>query len=236
MALGIGCGGGEKVFCGNWKKLFDQPHCDNINCCPSMVRMVTSSCQRKVSGRVTAVASTCQHQSAPEIMQRQNLINNKGYGDDHDHQEQSHDKLDKWMRDSVVEIVKNLREAPLLLHVYGGDDDEELKVEKMVEEEIWPSVIAQRPEGVIFVEKLEEKEKEKESTNEVTPGEEEVVGVVVQGRGGRVGPACYLLKTNRVGPACHFCLVRVNSFRGTTAKQQFEDCWLVKNLMNNQSW
>ncbi|GAV62502.1 hypothetical protein CFOL_v3_06025 [Cephalotus follicularis] len=130
----------------------------------------------------------------------------------------SHKKLDEWMRESVVEIVNNLKEAPLLLHVYR--DEKRKRTEKAVVEEEWAAMKKRweeegKPEGVIFVERLEE---------EGVEG----WGVVVQGRGAECGPACYLLKTNRVGPACHFCLVRVNSFR-ETAKKQLEDCWLLND-------
>ncbi|KAJ6975339.1 hypothetical protein NC653_031250 [Populus alba x Populus x berolinensis] len=48
-----------------------------------------------------------------------------------------YEKVDQWMRDSVVEIVKNLREAPLSVHIYTAESNEtrRLEAEKAVEEE-----------------------------------------------------------------------------------------------------
>ncbi|XP_021297316.1 uncharacterized protein LOC110426438, partial [Herrania umbratica] len=33
-----------------------------------------------------------------------------------------YEKIDEWMQDSVVEIVKKLPESPLLVHVYSDDN------------------------------------------------------------------------------------------------------------------
>ncbi|KAJ6877655.1 hypothetical protein NC651_030425 [Populus alba x Populus x berolinensis] len=48
-----------------------------------------------------------------------------------------YEKVDQWMRDSVVEIVKNLREAPLSVHIYTAESNEtrRLEAEKAVVEE-----------------------------------------------------------------------------------------------------
>ncbi|CAM8916797.1 unnamed protein product [Rhodiola kirilowii] len=139
-----------------------------------------------------------------------------------------HDTIHKWMPEAVVEIVKNLKQAPLLVQVYDKCDERSarLKMEKAVAEK-WPKVkeswsgSGEAPEGVILVEELEEEEDE---TNKAW-------GVVIQGRGCEYGPACYLLKTTRVrsglGAACtHFCLTKVTSFR-ESAFSQFTNCWLV---------
>lgn len=142
-----------------------------------------------------------------------------------------YEKLDEWMKDSVVEIVKNLREAPLLVHVYDGDETTMLKTEKAVEEETWPVVMKKwkkretpLPEGVIFVEQLEEEEAEATTR---------AWGIVVQGKGIDCGPVCYLLKTSRVGSGLgvfctHFCLMRVKSFREST-RSQLKNCWLLQS-------
>ncbi|KAM7499448.1 hypothetical protein LguiA_023862 [Lonicera macranthoides] len=143
-------------------------------------------------------------------------------------------KLDEWMRDSVVEIVKNLKQAPLLVQIYANHNDGLTKVEteKAIAEN-WANVNREwtegdrpSPDGIILVEELEEEE-------EMTEEETRAWGVVIQGKVGekeRV-PACYLLKTSRVGSGLglfctHFCLVRVKSFRETAASQ-FKDCWLL---------
>ncbi|KAJ4822116.1 hypothetical protein Tsubulata_002841 [Turnera subulata] len=78
-----------------------------------------------------------------------------------------YERMDQWMRDSVGDIVKNLKEAPLLVQVYSNGEDQgrrpKLETERAVEEEDWPTTIerwqkreARLPEGVIFVERLEE--------------------------------------------------------------------------------
>ncbi|XP_054788175.1 uncharacterized protein LOC129294086 [Prosopis cineraria] len=149
-----------------------------------------------------------------------------------------HERLDGWMKDSVVEIVKNLREAPLLVQVYpkknaNGGEATALRTEK-AEVDDWPGVVqkwetgeAPLPEGVILVEELGDEGKEgKERTTKAW-------GVVVQGRGVGSGPICYLLKTSRVksgpgmSPFCtYYCLVRVKSFR-ETVESQLKNCWLL---------
>ncbi|XP_050208877.1 uncharacterized protein LOC126659616 [Mercurialis annua] len=147
-----------------------------------------------------------------------------------------YEKLDQWMENSVVEIVKNLKEAPLLVQVYDktGDSDTDtttLKTEKSVEEENWGAAVegwakkeAPLPEGVIFVEQLDKEESEEEITR--------AWGVVVQGKGAECGPVCYLLKTSRVGSGAglcctHYCLMRVESFR-ESASSQLKNCWLIQ--------
>ncbi|KAJ8764108.1 hypothetical protein K2173_005013 [Erythroxylum novogranatense] len=160
------------------------------------------------------------------------------------------EKLDEWTRGSVVEIVKNLREAPLLVQVYSKNNGQTttLKTEKAVEQN-WPNVIekwrekgAPIPEGLIFVEQLGEEEvvdhdhggknEEGKRGNDIEGGS--CFGIVVQGKEVEYGPACYLLKTSSggsgLGGACctHFCLMKVKSFR-ETAMSQLKNCWLVQS-------
>ncbi|KAL3717895.1 hypothetical protein ACJRO7_003089 [Eucalyptus globulus] len=155
----------------------------------------------------------------------------------------AHEKLDDWMEDSVAEIVRNLRGAPLFVHVYDenrgagagaggarGGESIRLRTEKGMREEDWDRVRmkwekgeVQKPEGVIYVEELEDDE---EGGDNVT----RIWGLVVQGKGANCGPACYLLKTCRVGSglgACstHFCLMKVKSFR-ESARSQLKNFWL----------
>ncbi|KAL4311812.1 hypothetical protein GQ457_01G036130 [Hibiscus cannabinus] len=144
-----------------------------------------------------------------------------------------YDKIDEWMRDSVVDIVKKLPESPLLVHVYSdGDNTTRTRMEK-ADESNWVSV-KQRwekgetpmPDGVIFVEQIQGEEEEEED------GCCRAWGIVVQGQGRGLAPACYLLKTCKVsgglGLKCtHFCLVKVQSFR-ETAFSQLKNCWLLQ--------
>ncbi|OAY46439.1 uncharacterized protein LOC110618503 [Manihot esculenta] len=151
-----------------------------------------------------------------------------------------YEKMDEWMKDSVVEIVKNLREAPLLVQVYDKGETTTLKTEKAVEEETWPLVMerwgkreAPLPEGLIFVEQLEKDEEEEEKEEEEAEATTRAWGVVIQGKGVDCGPVCYLLKTSRarssgMGACCtHFCLMRVKNFR-ESARSQLKNCWLLQ--------
>lgn len=157
------------------------------------------------------------------------------------------ESLDKWMRDSVVDIVKKLDQAPLLVQVFeeneNRDRDEKsgagtrLETETAVEDNWaalkgrWESGEAPSPQGVIFVEDLGNGEEEEGERSE-RESRTKAWGIVVQGRGAECGPVCYLLKTSRVkglGSACctHFCLARVKGFRETT-ESQLKNCWLVR--------
>ncbi|CAJ1974549.1 unnamed protein product [Sphenostylis stenocarpa] len=150
------------------------------------------------------------------------------------------ERLDRWMKESVVEIVKNLTEAPLLVQVYPKIGAAATTTEKRVLVEDWPAVKerwekgeAPMPEGVIFVEELEGDEAEKGGRERTT----RAWGVVVQGKGVGCGPVCYLLKTCRVGSgpgngmgicSTHFCLVKVNDLR-ETVQSQLKNCWLLQS-------
>ncbi|KAE8655633.1 phenylalanine N-monooxygenase-like [Hibiscus syriacus] len=146
-------------------------------------------------------------------------------------------KIDEWMRDSVADIVKNLQESPLLVHVYSDDDNTTRTRTEKADELNWVSV-KQRwekgestvPDGLIFVEQIQEEEGE----GEYEKGDAccRAWGIAVQGQGRGIAPACYLLKTCRVssglGLKCtHFCLVKVQSFR-ETAFSQLKNCWLLQ--------
>ncbi|XVE86057.1 hypothetical protein DITRI_Ditri18aG0006000 [Diplodiscus trichospermus] len=143
------------------------------------------------------------------------------------------DEIDEWMRDSVAEIVKRLPESPLLVHVYSENNITKTRMEK-AEENNWVLVNKKwqegeipMPDGVIFVDEIEEEEEKNEEVSRAW-------GIVVQGKGeeGCGAPACYLLKTSKsgseIGLRCsHFCLVKVQSFR-ETAFSQLKNCWLLQ--------
>jgi len=148
-------------------------------------------------------------------------------------------KFDRWMRESVTEIVKNLEEAPLLVHVYGDDLGTRLKTEKAVAEDWtqmkgkWVKGEEPSPEGIILVEELKEDdvgilEEDEGQFRDCT----KAWGVLIQGKGEDGGVGCYLLKTSKVGCggvgvfSTHYSLVRVKSFR-ETLKSQLTKCWLV---------
>ncbi|KAI3517503.1 hypothetical protein L1887_16718 [Cichorium endivia] len=145
------------------------------------------------------------------------------------------EKFDEWMRNSVTEIVKNIKQAPLLVQIYA---DGVVKTEKAVEAEDWPNVVKERPsspDGIILVEELGDKIDPADSGDGLEEDGTKAFGVLIQGRfkgRDRFKSACYLLKTCSVngglGPFCtHFCLMKVHSF-SKSASSQFNDCWLLQ--------
>ncbi|KAL8539389.1 hypothetical protein ACS0TY_001132 [Phlomoides rotata] len=149
-----------------------------------------------------------------------------------------HGVIDSMMHESVADIVKNLKRAPLLVQIYSENDGIKVHTERAVPEnwplvkKNWRSEGSKSPDVLIFVEELgpeNEKLRQKDSEDGVT----RAWGVIVQGKGVECGPACYLLKTNRVcagfglGFCTHFCFMRVNNFRDS-AWEQFKEFWLVK--------
>ncbi|XP_013663291.2 uncharacterized protein BNAC08G27310D [Brassica napus] len=151
----------------------------------------------------------------------------------------SREKIEEWLRASVVEIVKNLRESPLLVHLYAEANGGLSTTAKNPEAEDWKAMVGRwgrgeerTPEGVIFVEKLDDDEGDDHGGFNGGEGATSAWGIVAQGRGTDCGPVCYLLKTTRVGSGMgtvctHFCLVKVKSFR-ETALSQLNNSWLVQ--------
>ncbi|OIT32831.1 hypothetical protein A4A49_07994 [Nicotiana attenuata] len=161
------------------------------------------------------------------------------------------ENLDEWMKESMVDIVKNLKQAPLLVHVYAQEDDRgqerrpQIKTERALAEKWrimkneWESGEKRIPDGLIYVEELRDEEDRELNENGNDNSDEDSVegltkswGLIVQGKGLEFGPACYLLKTSRVGAGrgmglfcTHFCLVRVKNFR-ESALTQLKGCWL----------
>ncbi|KAI3458464.1 hypothetical protein Pfo_015127 [Paulownia fortunei] len=155
------------------------------------------------------------------------------------------EKIDSWMQDSVADIVKNLKQAPLLVQIYSENDGAsengrvEIQTEKAIVEQ-WPVVKGEwrsgeskSPDGLIFVEELEQDPDQGNVNQDFGEGVSRAWGIVVQGKGVECGPACYLLKTNKVcagmglGFCTHFCLMRVNNLRNS-ALEQFKDSWLLQ--------
>lgn len=220
-SLGIRCGGNCGVLDRRYVNVNDG--CDQN---PGPRSLAVSS-----TGRFTKSKSLV---SAMKSLQPVNhrYVNARKTGRD---QAISRDELDRWMHESVVDIVKNLQAAPLFLRFYTTEDGETAKfqTEKAMEEDRWRILANQwksgataAPEGIIFVQELED-----EDSDGKIEGKSKAWGIVVQGRCVEA-PVCYLLKTNRtagVGAWCtHFCLVRVKNFRERT-KSQLENRWLVQN-------
>ncbi|KAI3735052.1 hypothetical protein L6452_14539 [Arctium lappa] len=188
-----------------------------------------------VSDRPVYRSASSVYEISVDLAPAEALVNGEEYDRSYDSPGVT-EKFDEWMRNSVTEIVKNIRQAPLLVQIYA---DGEVKTEKAVDAEDWPDVVRERPvspDGIILVEELREKIDPAVSDGEF---EEEdgtkAFGVLIQGRfkgRDRCKSACYLLKTCSVNggmePFCtHFCLMKVNSFR-RSASSQLNDCWLLR--------
>ncbi|GAU24482.1 hypothetical protein TSUD_319590 [Trifolium subterraneum] len=190
-------------------------------------------------GRVTAVMTGKGEENRMIVEQGKNR------GGTRDAAVDAQEKLDRWMKESVVDIVKNLKDAPLLVQVYSkkkGESKLATEKELVVDDwelvkERWENGETPMPEGVIFVEELGEDEAENGGERGLKERTTKVWGVVVQGKGVGCDPVCYLLKTSRVGSgpgtgmgvfSTHFCLVKVKNFR-ETAESQLKNCWLQKS-------
>lgn len=154
----------------------------------------------------------------------------------------SSEKIDSWVQESVADIVKNLKKAPLLVQIHAENNGvgekrrSKFKIEKAILENWdflkseWENEGSKIPDAVVFVEELEHDQEN--SNQELGEGVNRVWGMIVQGKGVDCVPRCYLLKTNRIcgglglGFCTHFCLMRVMDFR-ESALGQFKDCWLL---------
>ncbi|WOL18407.1 hypothetical protein Cni_G27202 [Canna indica] len=155
------------------------------------------------------------------------------------------EKLDQWIRESIGEIVRNISDAPFLMHIFsdsGRGDCSTIRLEKeTASPENWPRIrkrwdAGRTPDAVILVEELEEEESEA-GAEEMTAAagvashrSPRKLGLVVQGRGMDCA-ACYILNTTRVmstmGFCTHFSLVRAKCF-GEPVDVQLRNAWLVQ--------
>ncbi|CAL9229237.1 unnamed protein product [Arabidopsis halleri] len=203
------------------------------------------STRRSSVGTITASIAETVTEIETQRGGRRSGGRNRGGGGDSRAVEAEREKLDRWMKESVTEIVKNLSEAPLLVHLYTGDKEEGTVVVMKAEEWAavkgrWERGEAEMPEGIVFVEQLGAAEESCGCGFDGGDGTR-AWGLVVQGKGVECGPVCYLLKTTRVGSVSgagsgsglamrctHFCLAKVSSFR-ETSESQLRNCWLVGN-------
>lgn len=248
-SLGISCGGNNRVT-----GIF-QKRCGLSLAPPSSVAIGDQSRSTARKGRISAAAVLENRMNLEPYGMKKKKKNGEGGGGGANDVVEAQERLDEWMKESVVEIVKNLKEAPLLVQVYAKRKNSEretstatsLSTEKKVVVEDWPAVKERweagetpLPEGVIFVEELGGDEEAEEGGDDDGGRKERttrVWGIVVQGKGVGSGPVCYLLKTSRVGSgsglgmgicSTHFCLMRVKSFR-ETVQSQLKNCWLLQS-------
>lgn len=147
------------------------------------------------------------------------------------------EKVEGWMRDSIAEIVRNIGEAPFLVHLFSGDDGLTVRREPAAPES-WPDVRRRwgpggqqrRPDGIILVEQLAAVAADGEggAGSAAAEAARQVWGLVVQARGMDCA-SCYVLDTCRVrssaGFCTHFCLARAQCF-GDPVELQLRNAWL----------
>ncbi|KAI3844005.1 hypothetical protein MKW92_023618 [Papaver armeniacum] len=163
----------------------------------------------------------------------------------------SAEKLHEWMTYSVSEIVKNIGEVPLLVHIYSGSPFTSIPIpiiqKKKADPESWFGVTRRWeegspvPDGIILVEQLHVDDDNYNCIKDENPNttncssSTETWGVVIQGRGADSASSCYILRTCRVGSllgfCTHFCLVKAKCF-GEIADLQLKNSWLLSQLIN----
>ncbi|RCV41008.1 hypothetical protein SETIT_9G100900v2 [Setaria italica] len=144
------------------------------------------------------------------------------------------EKVEGWMRESIAEIVRNIGEAPFLVHLFSSDDDDGVTVRREpASPESWPDVQRRwgaggqrRPDGIILVEQVAAAAADGGAS--ATEAARQVWGLVVQARGMECA-SCYVLDTCRVrssaGFCTHFCLARAQCF-GDPVELQLRNAWL----------
>lgn len=159
--------------------------------------------------------------------------------------------VERWVEESVHEIVKNIQEAPFLQYVFDSKSRTcRSQRQKITQDHFqnpcyWPSVRDSLskvdPDGVILVQKLEpgcaatcclagaSGDEDIVCPLQAEGAETNVWGVLVQARGLHAN-ACYLLKTTRVlssaGICTRYCLTRAMCF-GPSYVEQLKNAWLL---------
>ncbi|CAA6668823.1 unnamed protein product [Spirodela intermedia] len=137
----------------------------------------------------------------------------------------SSEKLDEWMRESVVEGSDRNVAAPLRLQMEAASAESWPAIRRK-----WDRGAARPPDGIVLVEELAG-----DVENSDAPAEErgwsKTWGVPVQARGQDTSAACYILRTCRVpsaaGHSTHFCLARAKCF-GDADDAQLREVWLLR--------
>ncbi|XP_078446939.1 uncharacterized protein LOC144715809 [Wolffia australiana] len=149
-------------------------------------------------------------------------------------------KLDQWVQESIIEIVRHIGEAPFLVHVFSNgvspsSSPAGLRLQREAAsaeswpaiQERWRSAAAPPPDGVILVEELAAEDGGGGAA--AAAAASKTWGVLVQGRGVDCA-SCYILRTCRVrssaGFCTHFCLAKAKCF-GDTAAAQLRSSWLL---------
>eukprot|EP00253_Pinus_taeda_P027914 PITA_27914 len=169
----------------------------------------------------------------------------------------SGEKLDQWMKQSIIEIVNHIQDAPFVHYVFDKTSPLSRRWQKVPAtyisqerggaEERWGilrnDIAHICPDGIIYVQKLNSECKckycsahgysRRGSGGEQEEGSTDMWGLIVQGRGGGVSCcASYILKTTRFVSAngcwTQFSLVKAKCF-GECPCTQFIRSWLFQS-------
>eukprot|EP00252_Welwitschia_mirabilis_P016002 TRINITY_DN35460_c0_g1_i1.p1 TRINITY_DN35460_c0_g1~~TRINITY_DN35460_c0_g1_i1.p1 ORF type:complete len:253 (-),score=35.66 TRINITY_DN35460_c0_g1_i1:134-892(-) len=158
------------------------------------------------------------------------------------------EKLERWMKDSIPEIVRKIEDAPFLQYVLENDSSSPsvspsvCRRHRISGQESWTSIKSAvkdvSPDAIIFVQKLPDPlsedtgmklTEEKENGMPCDKGQTQMWGLVIQGKG--LGScACYILKTTRIRYSTYYCLTRAQCF-GPCPLVQFTESWLLHDVL-----
>ncbi|XP_026443987.1 uncharacterized protein LOC113344186 isoform X2 [Papaver somniferum] len=174
----------------------------------------------------------------------------------------SAEKLHEWMTYSVSEIVKNIGEVPLLVHIYSSKNKGGISPvgspltaipisiidKKKADPDTWVGVTRRWeegnpvPDGIILVEQLNVDNHSYNGIKVETPNMTNISssntktwGVVIQGRGVDSASSCYILKTCRIGSLLGFCThfcLIKAKCFAEVADIQLKNSWLLNQLNN----
>ncbi|KAG8062503.1 hypothetical protein GUJ93_ZPchr0003g18671 [Zizania palustris] len=151
------------------------------------------------------------------------------------------ERVERWMRESIAEVVRYIGEAPFLVHLFNDNDSDSGREggrvtmrRESASEESWSDVQRRwcaggqrRPDGIILVEQIAPAVEDGASAG-AAEAARQLWGLVVQARGMECA-SCYVLDTccvrSSAGLCTHFYLSRAQCF-GDPLELQLRNAWL----------
>ncbi|ONK67471.1 uncharacterized protein A4U43_C05F400 [Asparagus officinalis] len=195
-----------------------------------MMKMDSST----INGSSSSTSSTCplnQNQAAAATAAATGVFDYKKKKKKKD--SVSAEEMDHWIRDSIGEIVKNIRETPVLVEIssQGPSSIPQLHATEASPEN-WPLIknkwnrTDSTPDGLMLIEQLNHSSNDDDDESDI---KNQTWGLAVQGRGLGCAPSCYILNTCRVrsssGFCTYFCLIRAKCSGGSLGRQ-VDRAWL----------
>ncbi|MCL7034051.1 hypothetical protein MKW94_016356 [Papaver nudicaule] len=155
------------------------------------------------------------------------------------------EKLDEWLT-YIFSTVKNIEEAPLLVHIYSSKDKG--GISPVESQPTIPIPIIEKrkegspvPDGIILVEQLNVDNDQYNDTVDEIPSimtncssSTKTWGVVIQGRGADSASSCYSqdMSSRVVIKILHSLLLVKATCFGEIADLQLKNSWLLRQLIN----